>query len=172
MKPDVLSHIYETRDKLVATQTISAGFQPFLRERLPIYLKDFPRQQIRRKQTRSNKENKIYSQLKKAHNVYMEIWRIDPYILLPFVITISPYACEHFNTLAFREQHTERHRICLDDDAKDILDEIAQGLDNTPNPRYSDLIIFYFPQGMEDFPSTVFVSWITNLKPRIMRRRP
>lgn len=84
----------------------------------------------------------------------MEIWRIDPYILLPFIITISLYACEKFNTLAFRKQHTERHKICLDDDANDILDEIAQGLDNTPDSRYSDLIIFYFPQGMENFPST------------------
>ncbi|KAJ5318636.1 hypothetical protein N7476_005056 [Penicillium atrosanguineum] len=158
MKSDMLSRIYETRDKLVATQTISAVFQPFLRERLPIFLKTFPnRQKQRQKQPRSNKENKAYSQLKKAHAVYVEIWRIDPYILLPFIIEVSPYACERFNTLAFREQHTERYTISLDDDAKDTLDEIAQGLDIDPSPRFPDLIFFYFPQGMANFTCTLCI---------------
>lgn len=139
MKPDALPSIYKTRDILLANRTIPDSFLPSLRVRLPIYVKDFPRQK-KSKPPRTNQQNKEYSLLKKAHDTYLEVWRIDPHILLPFIITVSPFAAATFNTSTFRQMHIERYAIHLGEDGNDTLDEMAQELDFILNLRYIDLI--------------------------------
>ncbi|KAJ6003672.1 hypothetical protein N7522_006364 [Penicillium canescens] len=150
MKPNQLSSVYETRDAIVQNKAISTTFQEVLEERLPIYCKPFTRQPPRK--GRTNQEHKVYQRNKRAHNVYLEVFEIDPHILLPFIICVSPGACRAFDVSAFRRQHCNRRAILPGNNSMKFFEEIAlrQGINICS--RYRELMLLHFPRGRNNPP--------------------
>lgn len=146
MKPSQLSAIYETRDRLIEAGTIPTSFREELEDRLSIYCKPFPRQKPG-KQRRTNQETKTYQRQKKAHDVYMEVFDVDPQILLPFMVSVSPWACKQIVMSTFRQQHKVRRAIFLGNDAMEFFQEAARRQGISLYPRFRGLMAIHFSQG-------------------------
>lgn len=107
-----LSHIYAIRRELTAAQAIPASYQSTLEERLPVAFRSFNRQS-RLGRRRSSRQKYAYFRQKKANKVYSDVLETDPFIFIPFLLAISPRACEKFDISSFREQHHNTEGIRL-----------------------------------------------------------
>lgn len=140
------SHIYEILGQLNRRQTIPSFHREALEERLVISCKPLGRQQ-RRKVRRTQQEIRSHYKQRKAQKVYLEVLDEDPHVFLPFILAISPKACESFDISGFCQCHKKCKRIYLSNDAKTIFEDIAKRQKLDQSPHYKRLIEVLFPQG-------------------------
>ena len=124
------SRIYDISRELWAAQGIPDSYRVALEQRLPIAFRSFDRRPRLMKQ-RTPRSKKEYSRQKKANKVYQVVFEMDPSIFLPFILAISPRACEAFNLIKFCQQHQKQDGIRLVN--REFLDGIAytQGIRDT-----------------------------------------
>lgn len=117
-----VSRILKIAGELETSREIPATYREALEIRLAIAFGSFkrrPRQRI----PRTPKEKRHHYQQKKAQKIYLDVLEMDSYIFIPFILAISPRACETFDILGFRRQHKNLERIHITN--KHFLDEIA-----------------------------------------------
>jgi hypothetical protein len=97
------------------------------------------------------REIKVVSRERRAQKIYSEVQEENFHVLLPFMLAVSPRACEGFNKM--REMSTEfsTFRLNLGTESKDLLNRIATKNDFHSNPAYISLIAFLFPAGLSKF---------------------
>ena len=120
-------HIYTIQDKLNEHGTIPTIYQTTLEDRLVIACRPLGRLQ-RRTVARPQKEIKLLSKQRHATRVYLNILDMDPHVFLPFIIAVSPKACESFNLSDFHQRHSKRDRLRLHlkNETRLVLEGMAQ----------------------------------------------
>lgn len=140
------SRINDIFQELNQSRTIPSLYQDALEDRLLITCQRFSRQQ-RQTVPRAPNEYRSQHQRKKASTVYLKILDCDPHLFLPFILAITPKACETFNVFKFQQQKAEGNRLVLNDSAKLILEDIAKNCKIDSNPHFRRLIEALFPKG-------------------------
>ncbi|KAF2185279.1 hypothetical protein K469DRAFT_665560 [Zopfia rhizophila CBS 207.26] len=139
------SRVYEVLKDLNRRQTIPANHRTTLEERLAIACKPLTRQP-REKVPRARRDVRSYHKRKKAQSVYLGVLDEAPHVFLPFILAISPKACECFDSSDFCQDHKKQNRIPLSSEAKSILEEIAEKHEISQSPHYKRLIELLFPK--------------------------
>ena len=140
------SRIYRTMDELRKRETIPRGYLTNLEDRLVTTCKSNLGRLQRGAVRRTMQESRLKSAQRKAKKVYVDILNEDPNIFLPFILTISEKACHSFDVSQFCQNHKKEARICLNLEAKNILEDIATRHDLYREPNYKKLEDFLFPQ--------------------------
>ncbi|KAJ3555421.1 hypothetical protein NPX13_g10360 [Xylaria arbuscula] len=141
-----LSRISGIFQELFQQQILPSSYLPILEERLVIACKPIaPRH--RGKERRPVQDSRLHHKLKKAKKVYLDILDQDPHIFIPFILAITPRACETFNILQFLKVHPRNDRIHFLDVARATLDSIAQRHGIIQDSHYKALIqsLFHGP---------------------------
>ncbi|ORX99354.1 hypothetical protein BCR34DRAFT_495444, partial [Clohesyomyces aquaticus] len=110
-----------------------------LKKQLVIACKPLTRQP-RRKVRRSQSDILSHYKQKKANNVYLEVLNKDPHLFLPFILAISPSACRTFNASKLCQRLKQEHPIQLQNNAKIVLNNIANKNSIIRSPYYKKLI--------------------------------
>ncbi|PYH76408.1 hypothetical protein BO82DRAFT_296214 [Aspergillus uvarum CBS 121591] len=124
MKPSFLKLLYQKWEEIHVSQTIPGNSLSLLEERLSIICttKEEPKRSNRR-------ENSHYVQQhrrKKARDVYLSIFDIDPHIFIPFILIVTPRACLSFNISEFQSKHTKQRTLFSCNEALNIFLGIAR----------------------------------------------
>jgi hypothetical protein len=130
-------------------QTIPSNYRATLEKRLVIACKPLTRQP-RGKVRRSRSDILSHHKQKKANNVYLEVLDEDPHLFLPFILAISPSACGTFDASELCQRLKQEHPIQLRNDAKIVLDDIANENGIIGSPHYKKLIQDLFREGSYD----------------------
>lgn len=85
--------------------------------------------------------------LKKAQSVYWSIRQKDIHIFLPFILSIPPKACETFDVTQFDQHHSNRYKVSLSEDCKQLLENQAKKLGIEQNSQFKELITRLFNPG-------------------------
>lgn len=127
-------------------RTIPLSYRTALEERLVILCKPLNRQP-RRKVPRAIRDNRLHHNQKKAQNVYLQILEEAPGVFLPFLIAISPRACEELDLSTFLQNYKEQEQIQLRNDAEEIFEKTANTHGINESSHYKKLIRLLFPKG-------------------------
>ncbi|KAL4766959.1 hypothetical protein BDW60DRAFT_201170 [Aspergillus nidulans var. acristatus] len=114
------------QQELNRRQTIPTDYHDTLEKRLAITFKPPPSRLERRKTRRDKKEYKLKYNTRKAQKVYVEILEDYPHIFVPFILSVSPDACQRLDLEEFRKSLDITGKVDLGDDAQAILDSIAK----------------------------------------------
>ena len=71
-------------------------------------------------------------------------------MLLPFMLAVSPRACEEFVQMQEMNSEFSTFRLRLETKSKDLLNEIAATNDFQDNAQYISLIKSLFPTGLSE----------------------
>ena len=123
--PRALDHVYNVLEELNQSMTIPPIHQTTLENRLVIAFTPLDRLE-RRKVPRSRQQIKLRSMERKAARLYLKILDEDPDIFIPFIITVSPKACESFDLSSFLQRRKKHSGIHLKLGARLVLEDIAQ----------------------------------------------
>ncbi|PYH92691.1 hypothetical protein BO71DRAFT_420611 [Aspergillus ellipticus CBS 707.79] len=119
-----LKLLYQKWEEIHVSQTIPGSSLSLLEERLSIIYttKEEPK--------RSNRcQNSHYIQQhrqKKAQDIYLSIFDIDPHIFIPFILIVTPRACLLFNISEFQSKHTKQGTLFSCNEALHIFLSIAR----------------------------------------------
>jgi hypothetical protein len=134
--PRELSPIYEIWEEINRSQTISVSCFEIIGERLNIAF-TVPEKKQRRSSQGQKPNYKSAHQRKKARNIYLDVFATDVHIFIPFILTISPRACEGFRISIFHQHHEKKTKIHFNDETLALLWRAARqyGCDNTVHFR-------------------------------------
>lgn len=94
------------------------------------------------------RETKIVSRERRAQKTYCEVIEENCHMLFPFMLAVSPRACEGFVKIEEMNAEFSTFRLNLGTESKDLLNRIATKNDFHSNPAYISLIEFLFPAGL------------------------
>ena len=141
-----LSRTNQIFDELNQYQTIPSSFHSILQERLTITCATTSGHH-RQETPQSPKNIRSRHKQKKANRVYLAILDYDPNLLIPFILAISPRACETFDVLRFCRLYTRTKKLHLKNDANLLLEKISRESQIDHSPYYKRLTEALFSKG-------------------------
>ena len=137
------ARIHKTQQKILREGTIPKKLEENFEKRLVITF--LPIVSNSRGQVRQ--EKRVYRSRwkeKTARSIYLEVLRIDPHILIPFLLSISPKACETFDIAGFERCHTQRRIVLLGNGARSFLDDFATKHNLNEKSQFRQYLLFIF----------------------------
>ncbi|KAJ5531477.1 hypothetical protein N7527_004870 [Penicillium freii] len=111
-----LAPIYTKYDEINLNKAVSKADHELLGERLNIACS-----------TAAAGNYRTQHQRKVARRIYLLVFEEDPNIFIPFILSVSPRACEYFNFSNFKSQHEKRPKILYHESALFLIWMVARG---------------------------------------------
>lgn len=130
--PPGIAPIYKKWEEINTSRTIPEAYFETLGERLAIAF--IPTERKQRRSSRGQKRDyKSSHQRRRARKIYLQVFETDLNIFIPFVLAISPRACESFSFSKFLQHHEKKTIISFSDNALLLLWRAARdyGCDKT-----------------------------------------
>lgn len=145
MSQRLMSKVHNTSVEISQQRAIPSKLLTTLEEHLIITCTSYPRQ-ARGDSLRARRDVRSYYKQKRAQKIYLEILDNAPQIFLPFILTVTPKACEKIKAIDFYQMHSDSKRIDLRRGTKIIFEEIARKNDLNESPHYRKVIRVLFPE--------------------------
>lgn len=145
-----ISSISSVSDELNRRQTIPVSYQETLEQRLAIVFKPVERQ-TRETTPRPIRDIRSHYKRKKAQRTYLDILDEDPHAFLPFILVVSPKACERFVVSSFYQGRGKQSRIHLKPQVMTFFRGIAEAHEFSHSRHYKRWIEILF-RTEEDLP--------------------
>ncbi|KAF1357329.1 hypothetical protein EJ07DRAFT_128674 [Lizonia empirigonia] len=145
MSRHLRSTVHKTLLEISEQQRIPSRLLDTLEKHLIIFCTPYPRLP-RSDSLRARRDVRSYYKKKRAQKVYVDMLDNAPQIFLPFILVVTPKACENLKAIDFYQMPTDGRRMKLRRGTKLVFDEIAEKNGLNDSPQYKKMIKVLFPE--------------------------